>query len=228
MDKKYEKAIEAENKIYTNMKDIISIPQKKDTECDDLNKVLDWLCDGTETVLDFGCGSGTLLFMCANRGTKQHYGIDLASEGIAYANSRARLMTKGEYHFSVGSIEELYIIEDSCMDGIILSNIIDNMYPEDVHLLLKECKRILKDKGKMFIKLNPFISDEQIAEWNLKEIETGVYDDGFILWNRKTKEWIDDLSPFFEVVNEYEFFIPQVEQVNRIFLLIKLSHKTNG
>ena len=221
MDIKYQKAIEAENNIYLKMKEELSVPKGISTGWQLFDKALDWLCDGTETVLDFGCGNGSLLFLCANRGTKKHYGIDLASEGISCANLRAKRMDKGEYCFDVGSIEKLHKRGDKSIDGIILSNILDNMYPKDVKILLSECNRILKENGKILIKLNPFITDEQVEEWNMKELQKDVYDDGFILWNRKTSEWIEDLSSIYKIVDEYEFFIPEAKQVNRIILLGK-------
>lgn len=139
MDKKYQNAIEAENSIYLKMKDGLSIPKGITTGWKQFDKALDWLSTGTETILDFGCGNGSLLFLCANRGTKRHYGIDLACEGIACANIRSKMMYKGEYHFNVGSIELLHKFEDKSVDGIILSNILDNMYPDDVKVLLSEC-----------------------------------------------------------------------------------------
>lgn len=221
MDEKYQKAIEAENNVYLKMKEGLSIPKGKSTGWGKFDMALDWLCTGTESILDFGCGNGTLLFICANRGTKRHYGIDLAREGIACADLRAKMMDKGEYYFEVGSIEALHILEDKCVDAILLSNILDNMYPDDVKLLLSECNRILKDNGKILIKLNPFITDEQIKEWNMKELQKNVYDDGFILWNRKTSEWVEELSSIFKIVDEYEFLIPEAELVNRIILVEK-------
>lgn len=52
-------------------------------------------------------------------------------EGINFAKKRSELMKMGQYSFYVGSIDKLKEIEDESIDGIILSNIIDNMYPED-------------------------------------------------------------------------------------------------
>lgn len=38
--------------------------------------------------------------------------------------------------------------------------------------------RILVNNGKILVKLNPFITDEQVKEWNMKELDKNVYDDG--------------------------------------------------
>ncbi|WMJ90140.1 class I SAM-dependent methyltransferase [Anaerocolumna sp. MB42-C2] len=219
MNKKYEKAIDTENNIYMKTRGNLSVPKTESTGWKQFDKAIDWLCYGTENILDFGCGNGSLLFLCAIRGTKKHYGIDLASEGISCAKMRANMMEKGEYQFKNGSTELIRELKDKSMDGIILSNIIDNMYPDDVRELLTECKRILTDKGRVLVKLNPFITKEQIIEWNMKELDKDLYDDGFILWNRPTDEWRGELNSIFTINDEYEFLIPEAEQVNRIFLL---------
>ncbi|WP_455714700.1 class I SAM-dependent methyltransferase [Anaerosporobacter sp.] len=221
MNNQYEKAIEAENNIYRERQKQLSVPNSVSTGWEQLDKALDWLCDGTDCILDFGCGIGSLLFFCAKRGTKNHFGIDFAVEGIKCAKLRSDLMDTGEYRFYVGSLEQLQKFEDNCMDAIILSNVIDNMYPVDGRAILKECKRILKTNGKLMIKLNPYLTNEQLQKMTYKELEQDVYDDGFILWNRKTTDWEKELCILFTILDKYEFYIPELEQVNRIFLLSK-------
>ena len=39
------------------------------------------------------------------------------------------------------------------------------------------------------MKLNPFLTDDQINEWNIKIIENNFLDDGLYLWNQSTEEW---------------------------------------
>lgn len=151
MNDKYKKAIENENNIYKEMKKTVSVPKGCSTGMQEFDRALDWLCLGSETILDFGCGNGTMLFLCARRGVKRLYGIDLAEEGINCAELRKKMMDKGEYYFAVGSQELLQRIEDNKIDGIVLSNILDNMYPGDVTLLLAECARILKVHGKIIL-----------------------------------------------------------------------------
>ncbi|MDD6794674.1 MAG: class I SAM-dependent methyltransferase [Clostridiaceae bacterium] len=219
MDKKYEKSMETENKIFKEMQENITVPDGTSSGFEGLDKALDWLCDGSESILDFGCGSGTLLFLCANRGTKEHIGIDLAVEGISFAKKRCEIMKNGHYSFIAGSIDALKNTADNSVDGIIVSNVIDNMYPDDARSALKEFKRILKLNGKVMIKLNPYLTKDELAEF--KELEKDVYDDGLILWNRKTEEWQKELRQQFKIVDNYEFTIPQVKQVNRVFKLVK-------
>lgn len=222
MDTKYEKSMKVENDIYKGMQDNLTVPKGISTGWKQLDKALDWLCDETESVLDFGCGNGSLLFFCANRGTKKHIGIDLSVEGIKCAEERSKMMNTGEYTFHTGSLDRLEKLKDESVDAIILSNIIDNMYPDDARNVLAECKRILAVKGKLFIKLNPYITSEQVKEWDLKKIEQDVYDDGLILWNRTTQAWESELSDQFEIIENYEFCITEADQKNRVFLLSKI------
>lgn len=217
--KRYEKSMKQENNFYNELKENISVPKSCLTGWNELDDALDWLCHGERVILDFGCGSGTLLFLCAYRGATKLIGIDLAEEGIAYAKQRSNLMTMGNYQFQVGSIEQLKRIETASIDGIILSNILDNIFPEDSRSLIRECQRILKSEGKLLIKLNPYLTEDQIKEWEMKELAKDLYDDGCILWNRTTEEWEDELKQSFVIERSLEFIIPEADMVNRLFLL---------
>jgi arsenite methyltransferase len=59
-------------------------------------------------------------------------------------------------------VEELEAIADGAFDGVVLSNIIDNLIPQDAIKVLTEVKRILKVSGKVSVKLNPFLTDKQV------------------------------------------------------------------
>lgn len=106
------------------------------------NEALDWLCDETFSILDFDCGNGTLLFLCALRGTKRHVGIDLSAAGI-----RAAKQSAGRYFFLHTGIEYLHKIEDAFFDAVILSNILDNLAPENAQTLIGESYCVLKPDG---------------------------------------------------------------------------------
>ena len=108
---------------------------------------------------------------CCLRGTKNHRGIDISEEGIKVAKEIQKLSEKEGFVFSVGGVEELEAIADGAFDGVVLSNIIDNLIPQDAIKVLTEVKRILKVSGKVSVKLNPFLTDNQINEWNIKIIE---------------------------------------------------------
>lgn len=220
MNISYDKFIMKENEIYRNMNNV-SVPTSKSTGNEQLDIGLDWLCDRANSILDFGCGSGSLLFYCALRGVKILKGIDLSDEAIKLCTNTSKLIKFGEFEFIHGSISKLEVINSNSIDGIILSNTIDNIGPNDSEEVLKHAKRILKDGGKLFVKLNPYITNTQIKEWDIKVIEGNLLDDGLLLWNQTTDEWRSLLGKYFKEHEYLDVCFPQHEQYNRLFLMIK-------
>lgn len=197
------------------------IPEDKHVGNDDLDDALDWLCENSESVLDFGCGNGAMLFCCGHRGTLEHIGIDISTTGIDNANECKKLMKSGEYEFVEGDHTSLREIDSASMDSVILSNIIDNMVPEEVAEVLEEVSRILKDNGKVLIKLNPYITQEQIEEWGIKVIDGNLLDDGLLLWNQTTEEWDQLLLKYFNIEKYAEIFYEEIETYNRLYSVTK-------
>jgi len=215
----YSRCIDQWNSIFSGESCVVSSTQKLGIPV--LDEALDWLCDGTESVLDFGCGNGSLLFSCALRGMKRMIGIDLSRSGIQNALLRAEKMQAGLFLFLEGSLERLAELDSESIDGIILSNILDNLYPEDARALLAECFRILRCGGKTLIKLNPYLTQEQIEEWGIKTIAGNLLDDGILLWNNSTEEWRGILSSYFAIKRDAEVYYPEHDQTNRLFFAYK-------
>jgi len=166
MNNKYDKCVNEWNNIFS--KEIPNVPTKSTSGNETLDKGIRWICNGTEKILDFGCGNGTMLFLCAINGTKLNIGIDLSEKAIEVAEKRAEQMTQGEFDFSQGGIDKLKNIDDSEVDAVILSNIIDNLYPDDAEVLMNEVERVLKENGKVLVKVNPYVTTEQISEMEYK------------------------------------------------------------
>ena len=186
----------------------------------DLENALRWLCEGSRSVIDFGCGRGSMLFFCAQNGTREHLGIDLSSEAIMLSQRRAETMQNGLFAFQQGGVEALSKVPEASFDAMILSNIIDNLYPDDAKLLLSECTRIVKPNGKLFVKLNPFLTQEQIAEWNIKTISGNLLDDGLLLWNNTTEQWRSFFEKSFSIAHEGIIYYPEHEQTSRMLCLV--------
>ena len=224
MQERYESCKKVWDDIFA--KEAARVPGDKTLENRGLNSGIDWLCAGTDFVLDFGCGNGIMLFYCALRGTKKHLGIDISPEAINLANRSKAKMPKGEFDFCQGDVSFLESLEDSLVDGIVLSNIIDNLYPEDAAKLLAQVNRILRPGGKVLVKLNPYLEQKQIEAWKIKVIEGNLLDDGLLLWNQTTDEWTKMFGEYFLVQDYKEIFYEEHEQYNRLFLLInKLGHE---
>jgi cyclopropane fatty-acyl-phospholipid synthase-like methyltransferase len=186
-----------------------------------LDDAIGWLAKDSKRILDFGCGNGALLFYAAQYGAKSHLGIDLSEQAVAIARKKATNMPCGTFEFRQGGVDALSEVADVTYDAVMLSNIVDNLYPEDALLLLHECARILKETGKVLVKLNPYLTQEQIVAWKIKTISDNLLDDGLLLWNQTTEQWHDFFRTCFVVSHECEIYYPEQEQTNRIFYLTK-------
>lgn len=186
-----------------------------------LQEAIDWVCASTQRILDFGCGNGVMLMICAYHGTREHLGIDLSGEAICCAKRKAAQMPTGQFDFCQGGVSALAELSDISFDAVILSNIIDNLYPEDANKLLAECARILKPSGKALVKLNPYITHAQIKEWGIKTIAGDLLDDGLLLWNQTTEQWRSLFEQYFTIHHNGEVYYPEHDQTNRLFLLKK-------
>lgn len=86
---------------------------------------------------------------------------------------------------------------------------------------MNEVERILKADGKVLVKLNPYITKEQIIEYNIKVIKDNLLDDGLILLNSTTDEWTKLFKRKFDIEHYEEIYYPQYDQYNRMFCLVK-------
>lgn len=77
--------------------------------------------------------------------------------------------------------------------------------------------RVLKKQGKVLIKLNPYLTKEQIKEWNIEVIKDNVLDDGLILWNNTTKDWEKIIGQYFGIKKKQNVYYEQYDQYNRLF-----------
>ena len=219
MPGRYDKCKIKWNKIFGEHKP--NLPSNGSSGNEGLDKGIQWVCEGTDTILDFGCGNGTLLFLCAFHGTKTHIGIDISEKAIENAQELSFQIEQGKFQFIRDGVHQLQKLDDVFFDAVILSNIIDNLYPEDAQIVLNETARILKDNGKVLVKLNPFITESQIKEWQIKIIKDNLLDDGFILWNNTTDQWKSLLEKNFNIHKFQEVYYPEHEQYNRMFLITK-------
>lgn len=187
-----------------------------------LEKSIEWISQGSKKLLDFGCGSGRTLLRSLFYGVEQVYGIDISKEAINRANENVKEHgLKEEATFNVGSMELLKAIEDNSYDGIVLYNIIDNIYPKDALLVLEEVHRIVKSKGKVLIKFNPYIEEELIKEYKFKEVENEFYEEttGLYLWNLTDERIKEILQQYFDIEEEITVEFPEHNQINRMYYL---------
>ena len=150
-----------------------------------------------------------------------HIGIDLSAQAIKNAADKAKMVKTGKFDFLCGGVEKLKQIQSETIEAAILSNIMDNLYPDDAICVLEEIYRILKKDGKLLVKLNPFITAEQIEEYGLKRIAGNLFDDGMLLWNNTKEEWDDILALKYSITSYEEIYYEGYEQSQRMYLLTK-------
>lgn len=180
--------------------------------------------DKTRRVLDFGCGTGDILFQYAQCGKdKKGVGIDEAEKGIAFACATARLSGYHQLHFLTGDENLLASFEEEEFDGIILSNVLDVMPDKIAHETIEKLNRILKKGGYWFIKLNPYYSNKELQELDYKRMGFHLYEEDGVLRLRQesTKHWEKALDKLGEIERYLEFPYPWQTGMNRLFLVRK-------
>lgn len=196
-------------------------PRSPDTGNAGLDRGLDWLCENAQRVLDFGCGNGVLLLLCALRGAKELWGVDLSP--AALTNARGRFDRAGiSVNLQAGGVEALEQLASDSFDAVLLSNILDNLYPEDAMELLAQCRRLLRPGGRILIKLNPWLSPEQIRDWNIQVLEENLLDDGLLLWNNTDGQWRALIARHFSIHQVQQLDFPEFDQTNRLILAEKI------
>lgn len=219
MDDKYEKCITQWDEVFSRK--VSDVPSKATSGNEQLDKGIQWLCEGTKKILDFGCGNGTMLLLCALHGTEYNVGIDLSEKAVEAGEKRAEHMNRGQFKFYKGGTGELKNIEGEAFDGAVLSNIIDNLYPEDAEIVIEETARVLRHGGKLLVKVNPYLNEKDIKENNIKVLKDNMLDDGLLLLNNTKEQWEELFKDKFEVSHYEEIFYPEYQQYNRMFWLTK-------
>lgn len=189
----------------------------------DLKRGIEWVSTGTSGVVDYGCGSGTPILTCAEReNISRCVGIDISQNAINLARKTAILnKLEKKTEFICGGVEKLEEIKENSFDGAILSNIIDNVIPEDTIKILKSIERIVVPGGKVLIKLNPYLETKDLKENGLKLMDKDFYveKEGLYLRNLPISEWKRLIERFFFIEEYKEIYIEEFDQSNRMFML---------
>lgn len=184
-----------------------------------LEKSVEWISQGSNKLLDFGCGSGRILLRSLFYGVEHVYGIDISEGAVKSAWENVKVYGLENATFRLGSIELLKAIESNSYDGVILFNIIDNLFPKDAITILKEVHRIVKCNGKVLIKFNPYIEKELREEYKFEEVEEEVYREtsGLYLWNLANEKIKEILQQYFNIEKEVIVEFPEHNQINRMY-----------
>lgn len=103
------------------------------------------------SVLDCGCGSGSLSIYLSRKFNKKTYGLDLSAFGIQRALELAE-KAHADCEFKVADIENEIPFEDNFFDVVFMLEVLEHLvYPEKA---IKEVSRVLK-KGGLFVLVTP-------------------------------------------------------------------------
>jgi arsenite methyltransferase len=164
---------------------------------------LTWVCETGGSVLDFGCGSGRLPLRCMALGAERVDGIDLSGRAIDAARAAAERAGFGDRaHFTAGGAAVLAAFPDAAYKGVILSNILDNLLPDDARSVLEEVHRLLVPGGRLLVRLNPhFDAADFPASQGYVEVEPDVYREpsGLLFWNLSDLEFEELVRGKFEI-----------------------------
>ena len=184
---------------------------------------LQWLCRDSQHLVDFGCGNGKVMLRCLALGVQKALGIDVSKNAVSLANFTAHVNGMSErVSFLTGSISNLRVVENDSVDAIILFNIVDNMIPRDVRLLLGEVKRIIKPEGRVLMKVNDLLRESNLIGNNeYEELGNGFYREasGLFLWNLSNDDIKSLVRPELEVEQASIVEFKQYNARNRLFFL---------
>lgn len=107
----------------------------------------------SDTVLDLGCGEGTLTFMLGRK-TKQVIGVDIGEEGVEEARYKAReLEGRVDAVFHCEKIEKLGLAANS-IDKVFSFSVIEHI-PNYLDVM-EELSRILTPGGELIVSVDSF------------------------------------------------------------------------
>lgn len=107
-------------------------------------------------VLDIGCGRGEMVFWAAKEGTEA-VGIDYSPSAIKLAKQAQKkksLAMRKKTQFIQMEAETLKF-PDETFDAVFLIEVLEHLYPQQAEKVLSEIKRVLKDKGFLFVHTAP-------------------------------------------------------------------------
>lgn len=175
-------------------------------------------------IIDYGCGSGDVLFQYHQYNPKGHgMGIDESERGILFAKETAKLSGYRTLHFFQENLNFLDALEEEAYDGVILSNVLDVMPAQVAEEAMEKLNRRMKNGGYWFVKLNPVYSERELIDMGYEEISPGIYGENGVMRLRQesTNRWMEFFQWYGAVENYVEFEYPWQPGLNRLFLIRK-------
>jgi SAM-dependent methyltransferase len=140
-------------------------------------------------VLDAGCGAGYGTAHLLHKGIWHAIGIDHSELAVAFCNDHFKI---DRLEFHVVDMEEPLRLPDDSFDAIFSSNAMEHVARIDQ--LLKECARVLKQNGVMFMAVPAIVTPQSRAD-NIRN--------RFHLTNLTPLEWWTKIKRFFADVRPF-------------------------
>lgn len=96
--------------------------------------------------------------------------------------------------------------------------------PKDVSCeTMLKLNKLLKHEGYLFIKMNPYYSQEELESFGYQKKGANLYEEEGILHLRQatTEYWEKQLSEFGKIIVYLEFQYPWQKGMNRLFVIKK-------
>lgn len=114
-------------------------------------------------VLDVGCGRGEILRRTSKLGAHA-FGIDYAAVAVKLTKSVALQMQSGELPIGVYQASALCLpFEDETFDRVLMLDIVEHLYPEELAIALSEAFRVLRHGGRIVIHTAPNVWYDRYA-----------------------------------------------------------------
>jgi len=178
----------------------------------------------SDNILDLACGQGFFARAFANIGAKVN-GVDISDELIKIAQKQN---TKN-ISYKVSKADDLSFIKNESLDKISIVLALQNI--DNMSAVLKECYRVLKTKGKLYIVLNhPAFRVPKKSDWGydvknmvqyrrvekyLSEININIDmnpGEKIQKFKQYTKSFHRPLQSYFRVFNENHFVVSKLEE----------------
>jgi ubiquinone/menaquinone biosynthesis C-methylase UbiE len=103
----------------------------------------------TEKIIDLGVGWGTFSFYTSSI-CEQVTGIDYSFYSVSLCQQRSNELGIQNTRFLCADVQAIPL-SDASYDVIICADLVEHLYPAQFTSCLKECKRLLRSRGKLVI-----------------------------------------------------------------------------